>query len=126
MFLPIIVAMYVFFLPESPRWLLNRARKSASGLNKQRLYRKAFDSLIKLRPTKLQAARDLFLLDQELELYEKEHANEDRSTLGELYTESKKFLTQQRSRWALLASSTCMFFQQVRYAHRGRRAPSSC
>lgn len=113
MFLPLIVAMYVLLLPESPRWLLNRAHNSSSEDRKKRLYRKAFNSLVRLRPTKIQAARDLFLLHHELILFEKLHGGEDRSTTKELIMESKKFFTEQRSRSALLASVTCMFFQQV-------------
>lgn len=69
--------------------------------------------MVRLRPTKIQAARDLFLLHHELILFEKLHGGEDRSTTRELITESKKFLTERRSRSALLASVTCMFFQQV-------------
>ena len=57
MALPLITAAYVYTLPESPRWLLLKARQG-----KTEYYEKAFRSLCKLRRTRLQAARDLFLI----------------------------------------------------------------
>ena len=39
----------VFFCPESPRWLMGKGR-----------YDKAYESLLRLRHTPLQAARDLY------------------------------------------------------------------
>jgi len=46
----------VYFCPESPRWLISRNR-----------HREAFESLCRLRHTKLQAARDLFMINALLE-----------------------------------------------------------
>ena len=41
----------VYFCPESPRWLINKGR-----------YDKAFESLLRLRQSPLQAARDLYYI----------------------------------------------------------------
>ena len=115
MILPIIVAAYVLLLPESPRWLLNRAHKAKDDRVRKAYYRRAFLALVKLRPTKLQAARDFFLLDHELQAYEEIHKHNQRhGVFKEFWVESRKFLFKEgRSRRALLASVTCMFFQQV-------------
>ena len=43
------LALQVFFCPESPRWYMLKGR-----------YREAFESLARLRPTKIQAGRDLY------------------------------------------------------------------
>lgn len=104
MILPLIVAAYVYTLPESPRWLLNRAHKHDG---EKRRYKEAFDALVRLRPTKLQAARDLFLIHHELLELDKIATRETRGPLQTLFTHG-------RSARALLASVTCMFFQQVR------------
>ena len=45
----IIVCIQVFFTPESPRWLIGRGE-----------YRKAYDSLLRLRRSPIQAAIDLY------------------------------------------------------------------
>lgn len=47
----------VFFCPESPRWLLEKRR-----------YRDAFNSLLKLRNSRIEAARDLFYINKMLEI----------------------------------------------------------
>jgi hypothetical protein len=102
MVLPLIVAAYVYTLPESPRWLLNRAHKKGEG----KRYEEAFDSLVRLRPTRLQAARDLFLIHHELLELDKVATGRPKWPLTTLFTDG-------RSARALLASVTCMFFQQV-------------
>jgi hypothetical protein len=103
MVLPLIVAAYVYTLPESPRWLLNRAHKHKG---EERRYEEAFDSLVRLRPTRLQAARDLFLIHHELLELDKVATDRPQRPLTTLFTDG-------RSARALLASITCMFFQQV-------------
>jgi len=50
---PIIVFIQVLMLPESPRWLLEKGRS-----------RKAYESLLRLRNTPIEAARDLFYISQ--------------------------------------------------------------
>ncbi|KAL9002523.1 MAG: hypothetical protein Q9188_004546 [Gyalolechia gomerana] len=57
MVLPLVAVAYVYTLPESPRWLLSKARQG-----KTEKYETAFGSLCRLRHTRLQAARDLFLM----------------------------------------------------------------
>ncbi|KAF2715807.1 hypothetical protein K504DRAFT_478840 [Pleomassaria siparia CBS 279.74] len=99
MILPLFVVAYVYTLPESPRWLLKKARKS----NNKKYYEQAFMSLCKLRHTKLQAGRDLFLIDHLLQ--------------GEevIMTQQKPFselFTLGRNRRALTASVITMFLQQ--------------
>jgi len=46
---PIFVCIMTYFAPESPRWYMDRGK-----------YRRAFESLVTLRHTRLQAARDLY------------------------------------------------------------------
>lgn len=82
----------VFFCPESPRWLIGRGR-----------YRKAFESLCRLRFTKLQAARDLFMINALLE--EEANMPTGKAALIELFSVG-------RNRRAVLASGIVMFMQQ--------------
>jgi len=49
------LALGIFFVPESPRWLMKKQR-----------YSDAYNSLIRLRFTKLQAARDLYFIHVQL------------------------------------------------------------
>lgn len=84
MILPLVAVAYVYTLPESPRcvgasalfdvnckswntdhtvrWLLSNARQG-----KTQNFEGAFSALCKLRHTRLQAARDLFLMDHLLD-----------------------------------------------------------
>ena len=99
MVLPLIAAAYVFTLPESPRWLLLKAR-----LGKTAYYERAFRSLCRLRHSRLQAARDLFLMHHLLDGEEK--IKQNRNRFVELWSVD-------RNRRALVASLTVMFLQQV-------------
>ena len=97
MVLPLITAAYVYTLPESPRWLLLKARQG-----KTEYYEKAFRSLCKLRRTRLQAARDLFLIHHLLD--GEDEIKQRRNRFIELWSVA-------RNRRALVASLTLMFFQ---------------
>ena len=91
---------------EQHRWLLNRAHKNGE----EKRYEEAFNSLVRLRPTRLQAARDLFLIHHELleldKVAETDRTEKSQRPFMTLFTDG-------RSARALLASVTCMFFQQV-------------
>ncbi|BGP51888.1 hypothetical protein JCM10450v2_007848 [Rhodotorula kratochvilovae] len=82
----------VYFCPESPRWLIGRGR-----------YVDAYKSLCRLRHTKLQAARDLFMIHALLE--EQANIATGKSAIVELFTVA-------RNRRAAVASGTCMYMQQ--------------
>ena len=99
MVLPLIAAAYVFTLPESPRWLLLKARQG-----KTTHYAKAFDSLCALRHSNLQAARDLFLIHHLLD--GEEAIKKGHNRFFELWSVD-------RNRRALIASLTVMFLQQI-------------
>ena len=101
MVLPLVVVAYVYTLPESPRVLLRNARKAPKEKAAE-LYEKAFLSLLELRNSKVQAARDLFLIDHLL-LEEENIAG--RKRFSELFTNG-------RCRRALIASVITMFLQQ--------------
>ena len=98
MLLPIIVVLYIYTQPESPRWLLRKAH-----LGRRDYYESAFVALCRLRHTKLQAARDLFLINYQLK--EEDRIRQFQKPFLELFTTP-------RNKRALLASVTCMFFQQ--------------
>ncbi|KAF2655619.1 hypothetical protein K491DRAFT_412594 [Lophiostoma macrostomum CBS 122681] len=98
MILPLFVVAYIYTLPESPRWLVSKARQG----NKKK-YEEAFMALCKLRHTKLQAGRDLFLIDHLLQ--GEEEIMKQQKPFTELFTLG-------RNRRALTASVITMFLQQ--------------
>lgn len=101
MVLPFVAAAYVFTLPESPRWLLLKARQ---GQTKK--FKKAFTSLCDLRHSRLQAARDMFLIYHLLEGEEFIAKRHPGNRFFELWTVD-------RNRRALVASLIVMFLQQI-------------
>lgn len=96
-FLPAVpLAIGIFFLPESPRWYIKKQR-----------YQQAFRSLLKLRNHPLQAARDLYYINAQVEI--EKHIVGDSSYIsrfGQLFTIP-------RVRRATLASFTVMIAQQM-------------
>lgn len=89
---PIFVCSQVYFCPESPRWYMMKNRHA-----------EAFESLARLRHTRIQAARDIFymktLLEAEAEM------KSGRNRLVEMFTVG-------RNRRAVLGSEIVMFMQQ--------------
>lgn len=127
---PLIPMLYIFTLPESPRFLLRKAIRAVSpdGESEQndseqrsarkKYIQKAYAALIKLYPDRLQAARELMLIYHGLKNYhgfEKKHdlekGRKSRYTTWGLITTTKLF-THARTRNALIASATTMFLQQ--------------
>ena len=87
------VCAQVYFCPESPRWYMIRDR-----------YREAYGALCKLRPTELQAARDLYYIHVALKHEEK--MREGKQLWMEMFTVP-------RNRRAAQSSFFVMFMQQV-------------
>jgi hypothetical protein len=97
---PIVIG--IFFCPESPRWYLKKGK-----------YLKAYNSLLRLRNTPMQAARDLYymhcLLEQEKVLVE-ESGLKASSTV---FTRFVELFTVPRIRRATWASGIVMIAQQM-------------
>ena len=91
--LPLIVCCQVYFCPESPRWLIKKNRIS-----------KAFEAFRKIRPSDIQAARDLYYCYVNVEIERK--VSHGRNMVWELFTVN-------RNRRAAWASWIVMFGQQV-------------
>ncbi|KIP02928.1 hypothetical protein PHLGIDRAFT_130455 [Phlebiopsis gigantea 11061_1 CR5-6] len=88
----LIIMSQVFLCPESPRWLMGKGR-----------YDQAYQSLLRLRHTPLQAARDLYYIHVQLEV--------EKETTGGGHG-FKQLFTIPRNRRAMLASVIVMFMQQ--------------
>lgn len=91
---PLVIGIY--FCPESPRWYMKKGR-----------YREAYKSLLRLRNTPLQAARDLYYVHAQL--------IEESAIIGEsnYLTRFIELFTIPRVRRATLASFTVMLAQQM-------------
>lgn len=106
---PIILAMYIFYQPESTRWLLAKAQTTENNEKKLKYYKTVFQDLTKLRNSDLLAARDMILmhfrLKKEEELRKLANTIWYRRGVYELFSK-------RRNRRAVTASTIVMFFQQ--------------
>ncbi|KAH8435109.1 sugar porter family MFS transporter [Aspergillus melleus] len=93
--LPIFVCAQVYLCPESPRWLIEHNK-----------IHKAFDAFRTLRPSELQAARDLYYAYVGVELERKVNKGKN------FFTMFLELFTVPRNRRATLASWIVMFLQQ--------------
>ncbi|KIN07190.1 hypothetical protein OIDMADRAFT_139816 [Oidiodendron maius Zn] len=93
--LPLIVCAQVYFCPESPRWLVQHGKVA-----------KAFKSFRTLRPTDIQAARDLYYVYVNVELEKKINRGKN------FFTMFYELFSIARNRRATLASWIVMFMQQ--------------
>ncbi|GLA30379.1 hypothetical protein ACMYSQ_001633 [Aspergillus niger] len=93
--LPLVVCAQVYFCPESPRWLIQHNRIN-----------KAFESFRTLRPSDLQAARDLYYAYVQVELERKVNTGKN------FFSMFLELFTVPRNRRATLASWIVMFLQQ--------------
>jgi hypothetical protein len=86
----------IYFCPESPRWYI-----------KKRRYNDAMKSLLRLRNSRLQAARDLFYIHAQLEA--------EKYIVGEtsFFRRAYELFAVPRIRRATLAAFTVMIAQQV-------------
>jgi hypothetical protein len=86
----------IYFCPESPRWYIKKNR-----------YREAYNSLLKLRWTPLQAARDLYYIHAQLQV--------ESDIIGKSNYVSRfmELFTIPRVRRATLASFVVMIAQQM-------------
>ena len=89
----VIVLSFVFLCPESPRWYMGKGRHA-----------KAYQSMVRLRYSKVQAARDVFYMHTLLDA-------ESSMTLG--HSKMVELVSVPRNRRALIASEIVMFMQQV-------------
>lgn len=90
------------FCPESPRHLLSKNKSQ-----------KAYESMCKLRKTKLQAARDIFHAKAILEVEDEAREMRDQAGKGKLLGGLRELFLERRNRNAFLASEIVMFMQQV-------------
>lgn len=98
-FIPALPLMFIFLVPESPRWLMKKKR-----------YEKAYRSLVRLRHSELQAARDLYYVHVQLQL-------ESQIVKGDnFFRRLYELFTIPRLQRATLASGTVMLAQQSRFA----------
>lgn len=91
----------IYFVPESGRWLVKKGRHAA-----------AYRSLVKLRNTPLQAARDLYYIHVQLEA-ERVAVSKFHSSKNNFLSRAVELLTIPRVRRATQASGLIMIAQQM-------------
>ncbi|KAI9172300.1 Polyol transporter 5 [Paramyrothecium foliicola] len=102
-FIPAVpLVLGVYFCPESPRWYLKKNRHS-----------KAWQSLLKLRNTPLQAARDLYYIDCLLAQEDVLVQETGLKATGNMVTRFIELFTIPRNRRATWASGIVMIAQQM-------------
>ena len=89
----VIVCIFVFMCPESPRWYISKGRHS-----------KAWHAIQRLRYNKVQAARDLFYIQFLIK------AEEEATIAGQ--SKVREMISVPRNRRAMQASEIVMFMQQ--------------
>lgn len=97
---PLVIGIY--FCPESPRWLMSKGK-----------YETAYKSLLRLRNTPLQAARDLYFIHAQLEAEHAMIAASAVATNGNFFTRFVELFTIPRVRRATWASGIVMIGQQM-------------
>ncbi len=105
----IILAMYVFYLSEFPRWRIAKAQKTRDEKQRSRQYRIAFQDLIKLRNSKLLATRDMILVHYRLK---KEEELRKLTNISWYRRDVYELFSKRRNRRAMTTSLIVMFFQQ--------------
>jgi MFS family permease len=102
-FIPAVpLVLGIYFCPESPRWLL-----------KKRKYVKAYQSLLRLRNTSLQAARDLYYIHAQLVQEDILLKKSGLAKTGNLFSRFGELFTIPRLRRATQASGIVMIAQQM-------------
>ncbi|KAL1634051.1 hypothetical protein SLS58_010845 [Diplodia intermedia] len=102
-FIPAVpLVLGIWFCPESPRWYL-----------KVKKYRQAYKSLLRLRRTPLQAARDLYYINAQIEFEEELVRESGLSAANNIATRFLELFTIPRIRRATQASGIVMIGQQM-------------
>ncbi|CAD6447304.1 80679f28-b540-45eb-adf3-ebd6be1363b1 [Sclerotinia trifoliorum] len=98
--IPLVIGIY--FCPESPRWLLKKGRVA-----------KAYRSLLRLRNSPLQAARDLYYIQAQLDYEDRLLEQSGLAKNGNMFTRFVELFTVPRLRRATQASGIVMIAQQM-------------
>lgn len=102
-FIPAIpLVLGVWFCPESPRWLMIKGR-----------HRDAYNSLLRLRRSSLQAARDLYMIHAQLVMEKGTLAESGYANTENAVVRFKELFTVPRLRRATQASGIVMIAQQM-------------